>query len=283
MSLVVAINVPEGVVLAADSRVTTPKITDVPQQAPAQSIKVVEWITFDNATKLLSFDNHNYVGAVTFGVAEIGDRTANSFATEFLASIGSVKEDGTGRLTIKAFAKKLSDFYKKQWNKANNTQRAGVGNNMIFLVSGFNKKSPYAEVYEISIPDAPTPVLKTQNDFQILWGGQREIVDRIFNAIDANFQASIETALNLTPEQKQLVVTEQMKYGMPIVARMLALQDAVKLALTIIRTTIDLQSLSNSPRTVGGHIDIAVITKEEGLRFVQKKHINGEEGVKNGK
>ena len=70
------------------------------------------------------------MGAVTYDVAEIGDRTANSYIPEFLAEIGALKDDHTNRLKIKDFAKKLSDFYKKIWTDANNTQTVGVGNNM---------------------------------------------------------------------------------------------------------------------------------------------------------
>ena len=147
-----------------------------------------------------------------------------------------------------------------------------------FIVGGFNKDNPYAEVYEIVIPDSPTPKLMSNDEFGVWWGGQREIVDRVFNAIDANFHAKIEESLSLTDAQKQTIKDEQTKFALPINPRVLALQDCVKLALTMIRTTIDFQALAFSQRGVGGHIDIATITKEDGLHFVQRKKINGEGG-----
>ena len=69
MSLGIVIKGPEGLVLAADSRVT------LGTQTPNGGIFHVN---FDNATKLLSFDGNNvkgpnsYLGAVTYGQAIVG-------------------------------------------------------------------------------------------------------------------------------------------------------------------------------------------------------------------
>ena len=75
MSLGVAIKGPEGVVLAADCRVT------IGAQAPNRPQIMVH---YDNATKLLNFSEpHNFVGAVTYGLGLIGQRTAHSYLPEF--------------------------------------------------------------------------------------------------------------------------------------------------------------------------------------------------------
>lgn len=76
MSLGIAFKGPEGIVLAADSRVT------LNMEVPQGTEKLIIPATFDNATKLLRFQNHNYVGAVTYGAGAIGTkepRTAHSF------------------------------------------------------------------------------------------------------------------------------------------------------------------------------------------------------------
>ena len=76
MSLVVAFKGTEGIVLAADSRVTVSSQTGLPS-------------TFDNATKLLTLEEpHNWVGAVTCGVATIDGRTHHSLIPEFEATLG---------------------------------------------------------------------------------------------------------------------------------------------------------------------------------------------------
>src|SRR5438552_2555883 len=95
MSLGIAFKGAEGIVLAADSRVTlmamiagqqAPGQQAPGQQAPGLAIPS----TFDNATKLLRVTGQDFVGAVTYGVGAIGQqqpRTAHSFIPEFEAEL----------------------------------------------------------------------------------------------------------------------------------------------------------------------------------------------------
>jgi hypothetical protein len=58
---------------------------------------------------------------------------------------------------------------------------------------------------------------------------------------------------------------------MPIPIQAMALQDCVDLAVLFIKTTILGQNLTVGIRGVGGPIDVAIITRREGFKFVQKK------------
>jgi hypothetical protein len=258
MSLAIVIKAPEGIVLAAESRVSY----QIPDGTGANN-----WVTFDNATKLLAFDGHDYVGAVTFGAGNIGDRTAHSFLPELLTQLGDK------RLSIAAFAKKMSDFFLAQWKEA--MPEDYDGQPMIFAVAGFNEKSPYATVMQFAIPGAPQPELAIAEDsFNTVWGGDRGIVDRLMSGLDVRADNFVET-LKLSGDDKKRYEVMKQEVALPLVVNALALQDAVNLALTLINTTIELQSLSVGQRTVGGPIDIATITREDNLRFVQKKEIQG--------
>jgi hypothetical protein len=101
MSLGIAIRAPEGIVLAAESRVTL--TAELPEAPPIH-------VNFDNATKLLSFSPpNNAVGVVTYGQAAIGLRTAHSFVPEFEATLPDE------RLPVAAFGERLRDFFSEQW------------------------------------------------------------------------------------------------------------------------------------------------------------------------
>jgi len=63
MSLGIMIKGPEGIVLAADSRITL--LNQLPNKANPNQMMVIP-STFDNATKLLRVSGHNYVGVVTY-------------------------------------------------------------------------------------------------------------------------------------------------------------------------------------------------------------------------
>ena len=68
MSLGIAFKGPEGIVLAADSRVTL--MAQV--QQPNLPTPMVLPASYDNATKLLRIKGQRYVGAVTYGAGAIG-------------------------------------------------------------------------------------------------------------------------------------------------------------------------------------------------------------------
>src|ERR1035437_5492101 len=129
MSLGSAFKGTEGIVLAADSRVTL----NAARPQPNGQVLVLP-ATFDNATKLLRVKGQDYVGAVTYGVGAIGQqspRTAHSFLPELEANIST--KHNTARLSVEDFAKELSVFFLDQWN----TQMVGIpaqpGNDMVFL------------------------------------------------------------------------------------------------------------------------------------------------------
>ena len=103
MSLGVVVKGTEGVVLAADSRVTLGARRSDGTELP---------INYDNATKLLRFggDKNKWVGAVTYGEAVLGTnpndiRTAHSFIPEFEASLAN------SRLSVEGFATEFSEFF----------------------------------------------------------------------------------------------------------------------------------------------------------------------------
>ena len=263
MSLAIAIKVPEGLVLAAESRVSY----DIPD---GDSKRLV---TFDNATKLLKFDDYLKFGAVTFGVANIGTRTAHSFIPEFIAEL---KKSNVGQnIKVKTFAKKLGEFFKARWEEAMPSDFPKT-ENMFFVIGGFEASEPHAKVYQIVVPGNTEPEeLDSMKQFNSVWGGQYDIVSRMVKGYDDRIIKWVDDNFTATEEQQQNFAELISAIEQPIVYSALALQDAINLAETFIRTTIDIQSLSAGVRGVGGAIDIAIITKDNGFSYIQKKTLTG--------
>ena len=264
MSLGIVIKGPEGIVLAADSRVTL----DAPQQGNKAPISV----HFDNATKLLSFRDHPYVGAVTYGTAVIRRRTPHSYIPEFENELEG------GRLPVKEFAQKLSDFFQERLKSAEQTRRP-PGADTVFIVGGYDEGKPYGEVYLVSIPHQqpnPDPRNDGDNNFGMTLGGQNEIATRLIQGYDPKLLSMLKSDYNFS-DGKQLAIEKSLKrLNFPIPLHILPLQDCVNFAITLIRTTILIQSLGITARGVGGPIDVATITRTDGLQFIQKKEIQGE-------
>lgn len=265
MSLGVAIKGPEGVVLAADSRVTVGALIEG-HQVP---------IHYDNASKILalSADTHQHLGAVTYGAALVGGRTAHSYLPELEPTLPHE------RISVEDFAKRLSDFFMERW-------KAGMpatydGPPLTLLVGGFDQDEPYGSVFLLNLPyeTKPQPRNPGNKDFGITWGGQLQIASRLIFGYDPALLVLLKERFGLDDASLQKLVQDlrpKLEFKLPY--DILPLQDCVDLATFLIRTTITAQSLSVGIRGVGGQIEVAVITRTGGLRFVQQKQLRGEPG-----
>jgi hypothetical protein len=263
MSLGIVINGPEGVVLAAESRVTL-------QAAEASGEQV--HVNYDNATKLLSFNQpHSFFGVVTYGLTAIGLRTAYSYLPEFEAKLGET------RLSVDEYATRLRDFFAEQWKTVMPTTYQGPS--MTFVVAGFNEGEPYGKVVLFEIPGRPDVVEQNKGGFGITWGGQRGVVDRLIQGYDHQVIGILEKSFGFSSEQVQALTQALTIVQMRIPLQALPLQDCVDLAIFFVRTTIDAQRLTVGIRGCGGPIDVATITRSGGLKFVQRKQIVGEAGA----
>jgi hypothetical protein len=271
MSLAIAFKGSEGVVLAADSRVTISVTIKDPNTG-------ADWLipaTFDNATKLLKIAGQNHVAAVTYGIGTIGHpepRTAHSLLPELEAALDPKK-----RLSVEDFAKKLSEFFVDQWNTR---MPPGVfPGSMIFIVAGFDEKAAYGRVFEIQIPNAPVPIERLMaSEFGPLFGGQQEITARLLNGVDIPGLMAIKQELALDDVRIKTLETKIAEASSAkIPYQFLPLQDCVDLSMLLVRTTTQLMEYQTSVRGVGGAIDIATITRQEGFCYVQHKEIRGQD------
>lgn len=267
MSLGIAFKGAEGIVLAADSRVTLfAQTPDQKMQLPA---------SFDNATKLLCVNGQKYIGAVTYGIGAIGQRaprTAHSFIPEFEQELP--KEE---RLSVEDFATRLGRFYLKQWEEAD-MPKGLPGHDMVFLVGGYDEGAPYGRVFDLQVPSRPTPKeWNAGSEFGITWGGQAEFVHRLLNGFDDQLLAVVQEFLKLPPEQIGSLRDQlRMRLSARIPYQFLPLQDCVDVAIFLIRTTVNIHAWSVGIRGVGGAIDVATITRTEGFKAIQEKKVLGE-------
>lgn len=269
MSLGIIIKGTEGLVLAAESRVTLMAQMQTPtgpQQLP------VYW---DNANKLLSFHSpYDKFGVVTYGLAVLGGvRTAQSLIPEFEAALQE-----QAPTSVLDFAQRLSTFFKAQYDTLMPNVNIPVGQGMIFNVAGYDDNEPYGKVYQFEIPNRlepaeQNPKIGEQYQFGLSGGGQHEIMSRLMMGYDPRLFAILMQNGFLNQQQITQIMPflEQIKLQTPV--QLMPLQDCVNLAVLLIKTTIEAQNLSIGIRGCGGDIDVAIITKNNPLTFVQKKNI----------
>jgi hypothetical protein len=192
LSLGIAFKGPEGIVVAADSRVTLMATLPNNQLLPAY---------YDNATKLLRVGGQDYIGVVTYGQGAIGQnepRTAQSYVPEFEVELAQAPV-GNVRLSVEDFAQRLSDFFVQRWQAANMPANSDP---MIFLVAGFDDGAAYGRVFQVVVPNAPAPSEQNAGQFGITMGGQSEFVGRLLAGYDSRVPGIARANLGLTPQQE---------------------------------------------------------------------------------
>jgi hypothetical protein len=269
MSLGIAFKGSEGVVLAADSRVTL----TVQMPAPAAGQVFLLPSTFDNATKMLKVKGQDHVGAVTYGAGALGNtepRTAHSYLPEFETELQSA---GVGRLQVEDFAQRLSDFFARKWTDAGMPASVPEAEQMVFLIGGYDDAAVYGRLFEVFIPNRPVPSEQLVGDFGVLFGGQREFVDRLLRGYDLRIPGIIKAELTLNAADETKVVNKLNEMATAIPYQFLPLQDCVDLSVFLIRTTINLQTWQVGIRGVGGAIDVATITQAHGFKPLKQKTV----------
>jgi len=275
MSLAIVFKGTEGVVLAADSRVTLTVMTQGLPGMPPTPLHA----TFDNATKFLRVNGQDFIGTVTYGMGALGQReprTAHSFLPEFEEEL---QKSGSKRLPVKDFAERLGQFFLRKWKEQGMPEKVDPAQDMVFVVGGFNEGEAYGRVYELHIPSSPIPYEwhAGEGQFGVVWGGQSEFVHRLISGYDPRVFGLVKECLKLDdPVTNEVHEYVKSRIQAPIPFQFLPLQDCVNLAILLIRATMTIQTFTVGLRGVGGAIDVAAITRINGLQLIQSKEIIGE-------
>ncbi len=245
MSFICTVYVPEAIVMAADSRqsvsLTVKKIKKNGQKVPPIRITGSDSV---NKTFLLGDQK---VGISFAGEAMLGGVTTESHIKRFLEE-KIVKSDDV--ITI---SDKILRYFKKSFPKANTT----------IHVAGYKKEGrssePYVFTTHIGRNERTRKNLNPQKKIQygVAWSGEGDIIARLLLAPLPHRDRPQET---IPP--------------VPVMYQAMTPQDAVDFAIYLIRTTIETMRFQARPKSVGGPIDVLLITPEE-VKWIQKKNIHG--------
>jgi len=251
MSLVIVTYVPEGIVMASDSRQSitiegkTPEGKDLPKIDTVNSDQVYK-------TYLLSRKDKSErplfeVGVSSFGQDLLGGVSTASHMKRFAEEALTDGDDVT------TLPKRLVEFFGRTFPNAD------IG----FHVAGYKKEGkvsiPY--IYFCHVGKNVTNDRKNiKPDGNLMygatWSGQIDVISGI-----------LQPSLFPGPEGKSLTMQKP-----PILWDAMALQDAVDFSMFAIRTTIDTIRFQARPKNVGGAIDVLVVTPD-GAKWIQRKEL----------
>jgi hypothetical protein len=250
MSLVITTYVPEGIVMASDSRQS---ITIEGKTPDGKELPKVDTVNSDNVYKTYLLSKKDKSDKLIF---EVG---VQSFGQDLLGGISTashIKRFSEERLTDKddvtTIPKKLVEFFRELFPAADTG----------FHAAGYKKED------KISIPyiyycHVANNIVERRNtkpdgnlDYGVTWSGQIDVLGGI-----------IQPSLLPGPEGKAITMHKP-----PIIWDAMALQDAVDFSIYAIRTTIDTIRFQARPKNVGGPIDVLVITPD-GAKWIQRKEL----------
>ncbi len=254
MSLVITTYVPEGIVMASDSRQSITLEGKTPDGSPLPKVDTVNSDSVYKTYLLSRKDKDNK------SIFEVG---VNSFGQDLLGGISTashIKRFSEERLTdgddITTIPKKLVEFFRELFPNADTG----------FHVAGYKKEGkvsvPYVYYCHVSknIFDQRRNVKPDGSlAFGATWSGQIDVLTGVLNP-----------TLMPGPEGKAVTM-----YKPPIIWDAVSLQDAIDFSIYTIRTTIDTIRFQARPKNVGGPIDVLVITPD-GAKWIQKKELKGE-------
>ncbi|HCE45833.1 MAG TPA: hypothetical protein DET40_19995 [Lentisphaeria bacterium] len=234
MSLIVTIYVREGIVMASDSRIPGGMI----KLGPNQTLPVGAGEPDANFNTFLTNKN---VGISVYGAGDINSIPIGTYVDSFVNHEANPKS-----LDVEQAADEIIPFFQKFKSPAN----------IQFHVAGYKKSNDVMEqqVWEISVAEGRKRLLNQASHHGAAWGGETDILDRIFNQL-----------YDVDPDGN---ATEMADFRIPW--SHMSFDNAIDFAACAISTTETIMKFQPRPKSVGGSTDILTIAAN-GAKWVKKK------------
>lgn len=246
MSFVITVYVPEGIIMASDSRQS---VTIERKTSQGDKLAPIQAVASDFTYKLFLLRQQK-AGISSYGETLLG-------GVQMESHIKRLEEE---RLkdndTVDKVANKLMTYFGEKFPQANTT----------FQIAGFRKEgvvsTPHVYICYIGknkIDRVNFDVKANRVKFGCSWGGETDVISLILRPYQV-----------LGPDDKPNPAP-----SFPVLWDSLNLQDAIDFAIYAVRTTIDTIRFQARPKSVGGEIDVLLLTPE-GSEWVQRKQLHGE-------
>ena len=268
MTIVVTVKINDGIVLASDSATT---FSD--QQGVAVKI-------YNNANKVFNLVKGLPIGGLTWGAGGIGATSISTISKDLRRRFaGQDPHQRDWKLdlenyTMQHVAEMSRRFIFEELYKGEYGDNPPTGYFLGYKVAGNSAGAPLPELWHFTISEAtcePPVLSRGQADFGSNWDGEYEAMDRLFLGVGVNFRKVLIDE-GLAPEQADNAANTVIgRLAVPVVLAAMPIQDAIDLAIFMVETTIRFVRFNLRAETVGGPVEVAVITKHEGVKWVRRK------------
>jgi hypothetical protein len=261
VTIIVSVKINDGIVMAADSAGT---------MASGQ--------VYAHANKIIHLCEGLPVGAMTTGSGGIGNESVETLLKDLRRRFAGLAPGfADWRLDLEAYTIEEVATRLRRFLFEEKAAVCEAETNIQLRVCGYSSGRPLAEVWEVNITGqtcAPPRCIMEESSFGVLWDGQYEALNRL--VLGLGYDIGTALVRHGIPAQDapklQAKLIEDLYATLAVPA--MPIQDAVDLARFLVETTIGfIRFAVFLPKSVGGAIGIAAITKHEGFRWVQKREL----------
>lgn len=243
MSLAIVVYVPEGIIMASDSRQS---LTVEGKKQTGEPFKF-ETVNSDTVYKTFLLEDQQ-IGISNFGADLLGKIPMSSHIKTFVEKAITSNDD------VEAIPRKLLKYF----------QESFAGADVGFHVAGYKKEGelsvPY--VYHCHVGKNDLMRRNTEDDGSLIygaaWSGAIDVIASIILPVTAKTKGGADKVIRPVA---------------PILWDAMTVQDAIDFAVYAIRTTIDTMRFQARPKTVGGPIDVLLLTPDDKPKWISSKVI----------
>ena len=267
MTIIASVKVRDGLVLATDSMTTIQATID-----EAGHKAVIK--TYSNAKKLFHIGDAP-IGAMIYGIGNIGQRSIEGlmfdFSTKELPKLNK-KERESVQEVAKALFDYFNNLYQTEFANIPSEQKMQDFRFGIF-VAGCSAGKPFVEEWEFLLPrDAKAKKVRPDTTFGASWRG----IDRPFTRLLKGFDPRSIKKLREGGIADDVIKGALESWKADIAYDGMPVQDAINLAVFIVKTTIGLVSFEIGAPSCGGPLQVASILPDGTFKWIAQPQLSVE-------
>ena len=259
MTIAIALKINDGIVLATDSAST------IVGEEIDEGVRPVHH-TYFTADKLFNLKKGSPIGAITWGNGSINNDSISTVVKDFRKE--SEKKEF---VCVESIACDFKSFLE---NKI--TPKTSLG----FLVAGYSEGKNHPEMFLINIDGGnieKPKKLNADDPLSISWFGETVFLSRLLLGLDEQLIRILKDNIDDIQIIDNILKDCNEKLQLPLGVPAMPIQDAIDLVKFLANFSVSSSRFVPGPQVIGGPIDIAVITKHEGFKWIQRKHYYGKD------
>jgi hypothetical protein len=264
MTIAVCLQTLESITFATDSALTTtsgPNITGV----------------YNTTPKIFNLHAGSAIGAMSWGTHSFGNTVLNVIMKDFRDHLtGSTLPDSSidiTNCTVLDVAIAFSEYLFTN-HIAGDSNRANASTG--FLIAGFCSSTGEKQIIELQFGGCSSPVITDTSDQAIIWAGDGQSLTRLVNGYSPVL-TEILSENNIDPGTISKIITEMNVASQSIIDPFMPIQEVIDLAAFLVNTASGYSRFTPGPSTIGGPLEIAIMTKHELFKWIKRKHYYNKE------